>query len=626
MALDGVERRLAAILSADVVGYSRLMAADEQTTVGTITAYRTEIANLVGDHRGRVVDATGDNALAEFPTALDAVEAAVEIQSVLKARNERLPDERRMEFRLGVHMGDVTVEGERIYGDGVNIAARLQGLAEPGGICISGAVHEQVESKLDLRCDDLGEQSLKNIPNPVHVYRVRLETEASPQARSLGRFRIATGIAVVIAVTTLAVWRMLPSVSAPDEIPMGDGDEQPVSAFAQRPAVAVLPFDNLSGNPEEEYFVDGVADDLVIRLASWRGFPVISRFSSFSYKRQSVDVQQVARDLGAGYLVEGSVRRAGDRIRINAKLIDGASGRHIWTEQYERGFEDILALQDEISQAIVAAMYPQLQHFDRERARHEEPDNLDAWDWAQRGWWHFTRESLNDNTSARESYEQAIKLDPSFASAFSGLALTHYQSIASGWTDEESIEKLVSSAESAVALDSQDPIGYHALGHAHALNGKRDEMIAAFELSIDLNPSSALAYMCSGESIALAGRPAEAIRHLEKALQLSPKDPGLVYVFHGMALAHFAAQRYEEAVDWAKRAISQKPDFAFIYRTLATTYAHLGQLEEARAALDDAERLAPEFTLASGRRVLLAADPLVGERYLDGLRKAGMKD
>ena len=527
---------------------------------------------------------------------------------------------------MGVNVEDLRVEGDRRFGTGINVAARLEAMAEPGGLCISAAVREQLVGKLRLDYVDLGEQSLKNIPDPVHVYRVRLETEASRQTRSLRRFGIATGIAVVIAVTTLVVWRVVLSVSAPDEIPMGDGDEQPVSAFAQRPAVAVLPFENLSGNPEEEYFVDGLADDLVTRLASWRGFPVISRFSSFSYERESVNVQQVAQDLGAGFVVEGSVRRAGDRIRINVKLLDGASGRYIWTERYERRFEDILALQDDISQAIVAAMYPQLQHFDRERARHAEPDNLEAWDWTQRGWWHFLRDNLNDNMSARESYEKAIKLDPSFASAFSGLALTHYQSVASGWTDEESIEKLVSSAESAVALDNRDPFGYHALGHAYALTGKRDEMIAAYELAVDLNPSSALVQMCFGESIALAGRPAEAIRHLEKAIQLSPKDPGMVYVFHGLALAHFAAGRYEEAVDWAKQALSHQPDFAFAYRTLATTYAHLGQLEEARAALHDAVRRAPAFTLASGRRVLLAADPLVGERYLDGLRKAGMKD
>ena len=451
--------------------------------------------------------------------------------------------------------------------------------------------------------------------------------------------RLGWGLAAVLALAlVVGLWVRTPrgSESSPTntpaqgavtvEIPTGGGDEPLVPAFSERPAIAVLPFNNLGGNPEEEYLVDGVVDDLTIRLASWRRFPVISRFSSFSYKGQAVDVQQVARDLGAGYVVEGSVRRAGDRIRINANLVDGASGRNIWAEQYERRFEDVLALQDEISLAIVAAMYPQLERFDRERARHKEPDNLDAWDWVQRGWWHWTRETLDGNTRARDSYEQAIKLDPSFAAAFSGLALTHYQSIASGWTDEQSIPELVSSAESAVALDNQDPVGYHALGHAYALTGKRDEMIAAFELSLELNPSSALAYMCSGESIALAGRPDEAITHLEKAMQLSPKDPALVYAFHGLALAHFAAGRYEEAVDWAKQALSRNPNFAFGYRTLATTYAHLGQLEEAKAALDDATRLAPAFTLASGRRVLLSADALVGQRYLDGLRTAGLTE
>jgi adenylate cyclase len=332
------ERKLAAILSADVVGYSRLMAEDEEETVRRLGAYRVEITNLVGDHRGRVVDFTGDNFLAEFPTATDAVEAAAEIQRVLKARNAAVPAGRAMEFRIGVHLGEVRVEGERIYGDGVNIAARLEGLGSPGGICISDVVLKQVESRLDLSYEDLGEQSVKNIPKPIRTYRIQVKPEGG------------------------AADARLPGM-----------DELTVPGFSGAPAIAVLPFDNLSGDPEQEYFADGIAEDLITRLSTWMDFPVIARNSSFTYKGRSVDVKQVSRELGVRYVVEGSVRRAGDRVRISAQLIDATTGAHIWAERYDRDLEDIFALQDEITEAIVGAMNPALIKSEMARAARKDP-------------------------------------------------------------------------------------------------------------------------------------------------------------------------------------------------------------------------------------------------------------
>ncbi len=454
-----------------------------------------------------------------------------------------------------------------------------------------------------------------------------VRTPAS-SSRELERVRAHRKIDfAIIGVLVFALGLMLLRMQTGGPAPT-DAGEVAGSDFWGRPAIAVIPFDNLSGDPEQEYFVDGISEELITRLSLWRGFPVIDGNSTAFYEGQAVDARQVSIELGARYVVEGSVRRDATRVRINARLIDAATGRNVWAEQYDREMNDILALQDEVTLAIVGAMYPELERFEGERALRKEVRNLDAWDWAQRAWWHFKRETLDDNTLAESSYERAIERDPRFATAVSGLALTQYQRIANGWTDavDQSIEQLEQLAKSAVALDDRDPMAYHALGHAHALGGNRDDMIAAFQLSIDLNPNSALVYACAGEGIALAGKHDEAIAYLEKSMRLSPKDPAIWWVYHGLALAHFAAEQYEEAVSWSDRALQRKPDFGFAHRTLAASRAHLGQLTEARAALDEALELAPEFTLADGRRVLLTAEAGVRQRYLDGLREAGLAE
>jgi pentatricopeptide repeat protein len=571
---DGPERKLAAILSADVVGYSRLMAEDEAATIRTLTSYRKEIHSLVGEHRGRVVDAIGDNILSEFPTALDAVECAVEVQRVLAARNAGLPEDHRMEFRIGVHMGDITAEGERLYGDGVNIAARLEGLAEPGGVYISGEVRGQVERRLDVALEDLGEQEVKNIPRSVRVYRVCLTSEPVTAALDL------------------------PGM-----------EERTVPGFHGAPAIAVLPFDNLSGDPDQEYFADGIAEDLITRLSEWRYFPVIARNSAFVYKGQAVDVKRVSRELGIRYLVEGSVRKARNRVRIS-KL------------------EDIFAVQDEITDAIVGAIHPELLRSERERAVRKDPGSLDAWECVQRGNWHSYRWTKDDNLRARLLYGRAVELDPHLVAGFFGLFMTHWGDFQYQWSESpaQSIDEMRHLAERCVATDDRNAFAHIAvaLGHQYAQPHKA---IEAARRAVRLNPSLPNAYVVLGSCLmTTGGDPEEVIAYSEKAIRLSPQDAlNAEWAAVNMAMAHFAAGRYEEAADCARRGLENREN-PFAYRYLAASYARLGRLEEARDAFQEMLRLQPNFSWADWKVVYANADPDYAQRYLDGLRKAGLPE
>jgi adenylate cyclase len=590
-----VERRLAAIVSADVAGYSRLMADDETATIRTLTAYRKEIQALVAAHGGRIVDAPGDNVLAELPTALGAVQAALEIQRVLASHNAGLPEKRRMEFRIGVHMGDVAVEDDRTYGDAVNIAARLEGLAEPGGICISGAVQEQVARKLSVELEDLGDQSLKNIAIPVRAFRARPSVAKAPRDASIE--------------------------------PEPEPDALTVPGFSGR-AIAVLPFENLSGDPDQEYFADGIAEDLITRLSLWHVFPVIARNSSFAYKGRAVDVKQVSRELGVRYVVEGSVRKAGERVRITAQLIDAVSGLQIWAERYDRELRDVFVLQDEITEAIVGSMSPELHRREQQRAVSRTPRDLGVWDYVQRGFWHFTRFNQQDNAKARSLFEEAARLDPESASAFYGLAWTHYIDIFSQWTSsvEQSAAELERAAQRSAALDDEDPGSQLALGLAHRVAGRREQAAAAFRLATQLNPSLAYAHFALGSYLSQAGRPDDAIASLEKAIRLSPRDPMLGSYIEGIAVAHFAAGRYEASVECAQQSLQRSPDFPNTHSLLAASYAHLGRTAEAQAALQQVLRLQPGYSVSTVRAAYPSAASEFIERYVEGLRRAGLQE
>jgi adenylate cyclase len=587
---DAVERKLAAILSADVVGYSRLMAEDEAATIRTLTDYREEIAMLVRQHRGRVVDSPGDNVLAEFPTALEAVRAAVEIQRVIGVRNADLPPGRRMEFRIGVHIGDVAVEGERIYGDGVNIAARLEGLADPGGICLSGSIHDQVQRKLDLGYEDLGKQNLKNLPDPVQAYRIRLEPEAG-----------------------------LPPQSLPGM------DELTVPGFSGVPAIAVLPFDNLSGDPDQEYFADGIAEDLITRLSAWRYFPVIARNSSFVYKGKSVDVKQVSRELGVRFVVEGSVRKFRDRVRISAQLIDATTGAHVWAEKYDRELTDIFAVQDEITETIVGSLVPASHRIERRRSVRRDPQDLDVWDRVQRGYWHLYQYTRDETLKAESLFRDAIEVDPHFSIAYVALSQCLAYEIIYRWTDSpaKTRAECLQVAEKSVALGEDLPPAHVCLGMACQVMGDYERALVAHQKAIELNPSYAIAHCGLSLALTYTGRPDEAMETLRKALRLSPHDELAHFFLFDLARLHFIAERYEDAVEWAKRSLDLRPRQADCLRILAASYGNLGRIDEARAALDAAVRLEPGLP---ARRLRSGVPRPHADRYLDGLRKAGLKE
>jgi adenylate cyclase len=593
VASEAVQRRLAAILSADAAGYSRLMARDELQTLQTLNAHRQLMSGLIRQHRGRVVDTAGDNLLAEFPSAVDAVACAAEIQRQLQGRNADLPAERRMLFRIGVNLGDLIVEGERIAGDGVNVAARIQALAQPGGVWISGTVFDQVEGKLALAFEDEGEQTVKNVPRPVRVFRARLPSpDAEPAEPD-------------------------PAASDPDELT--------VPGFAGRHAIAVLPLDNLSGDPEQEYFADGIAEDLITQLSAFRAFPVIARNSSFVYKGKAVDVKRVSQELGAHYVVEGSVRKAGNRVRITVQLIDATSGHHVWAERYDRELRDIFALQDEITETIVGSIGPALSKAEIRRAMRRAPKKLDAWDCVQRGLWHLLRYSREEMLEAQFWLRRAIELQPDASAAFSALAVSHLYEALYRWSESplRSLADALRAAEKSVALDADDSSALTALGWGCSLTGDHERAVTVLERAIELNPSSAEAYWSLGAALATTGRPEEAIAMIEKAIRLSPSDPWMHEFLFNLASAQFIAERYQEAVRSAKRSLQVRSDQPGVQRLLAASYGHLGRSEEARAALDVLLRLEPDFS-TEHLRVFLP--PGLVEGYLDGLRKAGWKE
>jgi len=612
-----IERRLAAILSADVEGYSRLMGDDEVATVRTITEYRAVVASTVTGHGGRVVDAPGDNVLAEFGSVVDAVQCAVDVQRELQSRNAALPPARRMRFRIGINLGDVIIEGERLYGDGVNIAARLESLAEGGGICLSGTAYDQIEGKLPYSYEFKGEHTVKNIARPVRVYRVRLDPSVAGPSRRATSTRLVKAVAASVAALLLlgaagwVGWRWLrPPESA--GLPLPD-----------KPSVAVLPFANLSQDPAQEYFSDGVTEDLITGLSKVSGLFVIARNSVFTYKGKPVKVRDVGRDLGVRYVLEGGVQRSGSRVRITAQLVDASTGYHIWAERYDREVNDIFALQDEVTQQIVRAMAVKLTEGEKVRLGRPPTGVLEAYDLVLRGHDERRLSTRDGNAEARRLFVKALDLDPGYAAAYLGLSWTHLQSWQLLWsTDRESLARARDLAERAIALNESLVGAYHVLGQIYLWMKEHDRAIAQAEHAVALAPNDADGYETLAEILGWSGRAEESIGMIRHAMRLNPRYP----FFYQWTLGHgyYLTERRQEALDAFARVVRENPNFFPAYAYRGVLFSELGRVKEAREAWGKASHLNPGVSMLSLRERIPYKRPADLDRLLTAAHRAGM--
>jgi TolB-like protein/cytochrome c-type biogenesis protein CcmH/NrfG len=575
-------RRLAAILAADVAGYSRLMGRDEAGTLARLKAHRRELIEpLVAAHGGTVVKLMGDGALVEFPSVADAVECAVAVQRGIAEREADMPEAERIRFRIGVNLGDVISDEGDIYGDGVNVAARLQALAEPGGICIAAVVRDAIGDRLPLVFVDLGERELKNISRPVRVWQV-MTADAGP-----------TGVAPAV----------------------GSG----------RPSIAVMPFVNMGGSRDDEYLADGLTEDIITELARYRELLVLARHTTFAYKGKSVGVAQVARELGVAFVVEGSIRRAGDRLRVTAQLIDAASGGHVWAERFDRESVDLFLLQDEVTATIASTVVGRVEHAGMTRAQQLSDGALKAYDYVLRAR-AITADSAEANRSSRALYERALGLDPRCVPAWVGLGRTHLLDGTGRWTDDwrASLELALDADKRALQLDPTDPSAHRATGNALIFLGRHDEARAHLERARTLAPSSSDAVMGLAVLTVFEGRPEAAIGLLDEALRLDPHYPTNRLWFLG--LAHYLAQDYAKALPPLREAIGRYPKFLSPRRHLIASLARLGRLDEAGVEVAAYLALDPGFRIGDLAPTLPYRDPAKLEDYLDGLRQAGLPE
>ncbi len=578
------KRKLTAILSADVVGYSRLMEEDEAGTLRILEIYKGVMSDLIRQHRGRVVDSPGDNVLAEFASVVDAVQCAVAAQKELRARNTALPENRRMQFRIGINLGDVIEEEDRIYGDGVNIAARLEALADEGGICISGTTFDQVENKLHLRYDYLGEQIVKNISRPVRVYRVLVGSVAE-----------------------------LPKVNRRLDFPGG-------------PSIAVLPFINMSGDPEQEYFSDGITEEIITGLSKVPRLIVIARNSTFTYKGRPVKVQQVGQELGVRYVLEGSVRKAGDRVRITVQLVDATTGHHLWAERYNRDLRDIFALQDEITVNVMRAM--QVELTEGEQACEwlkRGSQKLEAYEKGMKGMELFRLFSPEGNVQARKIFEECIALDPVYPGPYVMLAWTHLTAVYNGWSKspEESITEALELAQRAIALDSTQADAFSLLANIYLLTGQYEKAVTVGERAVALNPNRADSHVWLAMILTSSGKPEDAVELIYKAIRLNPFPPNWYFLTLGNVF--FLMGEYNQAIEAYRKAIQRSPDFLLAHIGLAASYSASNRAEDAREVASQIVKIDPKFSLEAFARSLTYKSGNHKEFWIDSLRKAGLK-
>jgi len=578
MADGRVARRLAAVLAADVAGYSRLMGVDEEGTLAALRASRRQVIDpKIAEHRGRIVKTTGDGALVEFVSAVDAMRCAMEIQRAMAEHNAHIPEDRRIEFRIGINIGDVIVEEGDIYGDGVNIAARVEALAEPGAICLSDAAYQQIRGKLALEVNDMGEQQLKNIAQPVRVYGVL-------------------------------------SDSAP---------AQPMLPLPDKPSIAVLPFTNMSRDPDQEYFADGIVEDIITALSRFSSLFVIARNSTFTYKGRAVDAKKVGRELGVRYVLEGSVRRSGERLRVTVQLINADSGAHIWADTYNRTMADLFDVQDDITQRTAGAIEPSIKQAEIERARRKRPEKLEAYDLYLRALPRLYSANREGNEEAYQLLKQSLTADPNFADAATALGTCLLWRIPNDWaTAAEVGAELTRYFQQALQLDKEnsDALAWSARAAA-PIERKYSEAMILAERAVAANPNSAVAWTNRGWVCVFAEEPAAALPHLERAIRLSPLDPFAWDTWVGIAIAHVQLGGDEEAIAAARRAVNQNRHHAWAHRVLAISLALAGKREEAAAAMKEAMEVDPTFSISGFQKW----NPFIhgNKRYVEGMRLAG---
>jgi len=631
MADEGFKRKLTSILSADAVGYSRLMAEDETSTVKTLTTYREVIASLIKQHRGRVVDSPGDNVLAEFSSVVDAVQCAVAVQNEIQTRNAELPDNRRMEFRIGVNLGDVIDEEDRIYGDGVNIAARLEAMADPGGICVSKTAFDQIETKLPLGYEYLGEQPVKNIPKPVGAYRVLMKPDAAGKVigekRFLGRFSrraaLATIVTLVVVAGGLIGWNIYLHQSKKVEPASIENMAYPLP---DKPSIAVLPFNNMSGDPEQEYFSDGLSEEIITALSKITKLFVIARNSSFSYKGKPVKIKQVAEELGVRYVLEGSVRKAEDRVRITAQLIDALDGHHLWAERYDRDLKDIFALQDEITMKVINSLQVELTEGEHARLWAKGTDNLEAYLKSLRARELYLTSTKDNNALARRVAEEAIALDPEYAPPYHVLSVTHFYDIFFRTTKspQQSMKQAVELIQKAIALDDSYALAHGFLGILYTWLRKYDESIMEAQKCVALDPNGAHGYLYLSIVYTYAGRHEESVEAIEKAIRLNPFPPNTYY--RQAVQSYYFVGRYEEAIAAGKKAVTLSPNDPLARSQLTAAYSLAGRKEEARIEAAEVLRLNPKYSLARVGKLLPFKNQADRELYINALRKAGIPE
>lgn len=582
-----MDRRLAAILAADVVGYSRLIRADEEGTILALRSLREELIDpKIQEHSGRIVKLMGDGVLVEFASVVDAVECGADIQREMVARNTETPQAKQIVFRVGINLGDVVIDGDDIQGDGVNVAARLEALSEPGGMCISDAAHEQVRDRLDLKFEDLGEQDVKNIDRPVRVWRWSADTDM--------RHLTSRGIA----------------------------------QRAGKPAIAVLPFDNMSGDPEQEYFSDGIAEDVITELSRFHALSVIARNSSFQYKNKSPNLRIVGEELNVDYVIEGSVRKAGGRVRVTAQLIETRSGIHLWADRFDRDLKDMFAVQDEITTRIVGAVAPGVVAAEIQRAKRKDIASLDAWDCIMRAHWHLARFTMQDNVEARRLLAEAARIEPESSLAFGDLAMVHAWDGVYGWgtSRDQSLAAAVEAARRAIEIDEGNSWGHIALGLADLFAWRFDEARDRLRRAIEISPNDPSAHGYLGFTLALEGEAEAAKAAIEMAIGLSPRDPYLTVWFLSLSLASFAEKDYEKAIRWAKKSIDENPRLAGAHRALTASLSMVGREDEARRALAGLLEQMPGLTIRATRQQVPMKRPNDLERYCQGLSLAGLPE